>query len=134
MRAETDLNQLLRHIQPRLNPGEYVFCCLDPAHLPAGLDPVGQFREDEGLTLILARSQADQYGLTYTSSFAWITLTVNSSLEVVGLTAAVSTALAQAGISCNVVAASQHDHLFVPSDRAAFALETLLELSQSHSQ
>ena len=35
---------------------------------------------------------------------AWISLTVHSDLEAVGLTAAFSTALGQAGVSCNVVA------------------------------
>ena len=51
--------------------------------------------------------------------FAWITLGVESPLTAVGLTAAVSTALAEAGIACNVVAAMRHDHVFVPFDRAA---------------
>ncbi len=42
-----------------------------------------------------------------------------------GLTAAVATALAKEGIACNVVAALRHDHLFVPYDRAAEAMEVL---------
>jgi uncharacterized protein len=59
------------------------------------------------------------------SAFSWITLTVNSSLDGVGLTAAVSQALAEQGIPCNVVAAAHHDHLFVPERRAE---ETVLIL------
>jgi len=53
-------------------------------------------------------------------------------LAAVGLTAAVARALADAGISCNVVAAAHHDHLFVPVDRAAEAIEALSRL-QSQS-
>jgi hypothetical protein len=33
--------------------------------------------------------------------------------------------LARAGLSCNVVAGYHHDHLFVPYDRAAEAVQVL---------
>ena len=59
---------------------------------------------------------------------AWITLEVHSDLNAVGLTAAVSGALARAGISCNVVAAACHDHLFVPVEAAPAALACLESL------
>ena len=59
----------------------------------------------------------------------WITLDVHSSLEAVGLTAAVSAALAEENISCNVVAAYYHDHLFVPVADAERAMETLMRLT-----
>jgi hypothetical protein len=49
----------------------------------------------------------------------------------VGLTAVVSSALAEAGIACNVVAATRHDHLFVPIDRAADALAILRRLQEA---
>jgi hypothetical protein len=58
----------------------------------------------------------------------WITLGVISSLEAVGLTSAVSQALTEARISCNVVAAYSHDHLFVPAKDAERALEVLHEM------
>jgi hypothetical protein len=57
-----------------------------------------------------------------------ITLTVPSALDGVGLTAAVATALADAGIPCNVVAAFHHDHLFVPAAMAKRAVRVLLDL------
>jgi hypothetical protein len=50
---------------------------------------------------------------------------VHSSLEAVGLTAAVAGALTAAGISANVVAAFHHDHVFVPADRAEAAMAQL---------
>ena len=67
---------------------------------------------------------------------AWITLDVNSDLHAVGLLAVVTRALADAGISCNVVSAVCHDHLFVPADRGAEAvavLEALCSAAQENS-
>jgi uncharacterized protein len=53
-------------------------------------------------------------------------------LEAVELTAAVSRALADAGLSCNVIAGFHHDHLFVPyehADQAVAVLESLARRS-----
>ena len=72
---------------------------------------------------------AATHDLTPVFRAAWITLTVQSDLNAVGLTAVVSTALAKAGISCNVIAAVHHDHLFVPVDRADDAMRVLRGLS-----
>jgi hypothetical protein len=62
--------------------------------------------------------------------FARITLTVHSALEGVGLTAAVSGALAEQGIACNVVAGFHHDHLFVPWERREEALGVLRKVAR----
>ena len=56
---------------------------------------------------------------------------MHSSLAAVGLTAAVSAALTEAGISANIVAAYYHDHLFVPDDDADRALAALESLQRS---
>lgn len=64
---------------------------------------------------------------------AWITLTVHSDLAAVGLTAAFSRVLAEAGISCNVVAGVRHDHIFVPVERAADAMAALRRLQTGKS-
>lgn len=92
---------------------------------PARLTPLASITEPEGLSLVLTREQADDAGLSYSFVAAWITLRVHSSLNAVGLTAAVSTALAEAGLSCNVIAGFHHDHLLVPHDRVGYALEVL---------
>jgi hypothetical protein len=63
---------------------------------------------------------------------SWITLTVHSSLEAVGLTAAFSTALGDAGISCNVLTGLHHDHVLVPVGRRDDAVTVLRELSGRH--
>jgi hypothetical protein len=78
---------------------------------------------------VLRRADAEAAGVGFEAVFAWITLEVHSSLAAVGLTAAVSSALADAGISCNMLAGDYHDHLLVPTDRAAEALGVLGALS-----
>ena len=129
MAGETDLDTLIREMRPERNPGEYVFCPLGLGDRPAALELLGCFHEKEGMTAILSRAAADQAGLSYSFVAAWITLNVHSALEAVGLTAAVSQALAGAGISCNTVAGYYHDHLFVPLADADRALEILLALA-----
>jgi hypothetical protein len=94
-------------------------------------DAVCLFREQEGVTVILERSVADNLQLSYNFIAAWITLTVHSSLSAVGLTAAFSGALAHEGISCNVVAAFYHDHIFVAEEDAARAMAVLQNMSDS---
>jgi hypothetical protein len=128
MPGETNPNKLLSDMSPVLNDGAYVFTIVD-TRIPAGLSPVVTVREKEGLTLVLEKEQADSAGLTYDYVAAWITLEVHSALEAVGLTAAISNVLKDAGISCNVVAGYTHDHLFVPEDKAQQALSALSTLS-----
>lgn len=130
MPGEKDLVQLLKTMQPFLNEGEYVFCTV--ADLK-GIPPdqiISFFKETEGFTIILPRSLADQWRLDYSFVAAWITLTVHSALDAVGLTAAFSNALGSAGISCNVVAAYYHDHIFVDKKDAERAMEVLWALSR----
>ncbi len=129
MNGETSLAHLLATMQPVLNPGEYVFCTTPTAAAIPLEQVLGSFWEPEGLTLIVARATADAWGLPYGHVMAWLTLTVHSSLAAVGLTAAVAAALAQENISCNVVAAYYHDHLFVSHADAEAALRVLLALS-----
>jgi hypothetical protein len=59
-----------------------------------------------------------------------IVLEVFSALDGVGLTAGVASALADAGIPCNVVAAYHHDNVFVPAAMADRAMAILLDVQQ----
>ena len=129
MAGETSLTTLLRSMSPQLNAGEYVFCTLVDGQLPVGLEIVGSFRELEGLTVILERSQAERAGFGFDYVAAWITLNVHSALEAVGLTAAFASALGKAGISCNVIAGYYHDHLFVGQADAERAMQVLRDLA-----
>ena len=123
-----DLNELLRSLNPRLNDGVYVFVSVSPDADISHLKPIATFVEAEGLSLIVEESQLDGNEIDIHFRAAWITLTVNSDLNAVGLTAAVAKALADKGISCNVVAAACHDHLFVPTDAAEAAMTVLMGL------
>ena len=80
------------------------------------------------MTLIVRPDEARRLGQPGGPAFRRITLGVNSSLEAVGLTAAVASTLTAIGISANVVAAFHHDHVFVPADRAEDALACLLRM------
>ncbi|MCG4451882.1 ACT domain-containing protein [Pseudomonas sp. MMS21-TM103] len=130
MIGETSLPTLLRSMQPLLNAGDYVFCCIsDPSRLQ-GVQPLGSFHEREGLTVILPRQQAEQLGLDFDYVAAWLTLEVHSALSAVGLTAAVASTLAEAGISCNVIAGYYHDHLFVAAADGHRAQALLRQLAE----
>ncbi|MFI7100570.1 ACT domain-containing protein [Streptomyces sp. NPDC050161] len=127
MPGERDLRTLLRGMRPEPHPDRYVFTTV-PGAVPPDLTPVATVTEDEGTTLVLRQEDADRAGLGYDYVAARITLRVHSALEAVGLTAAVAGALADAGISCNVIAGFHHDHLFVPhalADRTLRVLDTL---------
>ena len=129
MTGETDLAKLLHKLRPERNPGEYVFCVVESYEQAKALSPVCVFQEKEGVTVILPKLQADALSLPYSLVCAWITLTIHSSLEAVGMTAAVSRALTEENISCNVVAAYHHDHIFVPVADAERAMEALLAIT-----
>lgn len=131
MPGETNLATLLRTMTPVLNEGECVFCHVAEGSQPNPAELLGSFREAEGLTVLLRKEAADQLGLTYDYVAAWITLTVHSSLAAVGLTAAFAQALAAQNISCNVVAAYYHDHLFVAPADATRALRALQRLAEN---
>lgn len=122
-----ELATLLRHLEPRRRPGQFVFCTVP--HAPAHVEPIATIREDEGVTVVVEQDVADRAGLEYDFVAAMITLGVSSRLQALGLTAAVSSALAAAGISCNVVAGHFHDHLFVPLERAEDTLDLLDQIS-----
>jgi uncharacterized protein len=130
MREQQDqsLAALLSGMRPTLRPGSFVFVTVpDRAALGTAV-PLATVAEAEGLSAVLARPDAEALGLPFELSCAWITLEVHSALDAVGLTAAASSALARASISCNAIAGYHHDHLLVPEDAAAAALAILADL------
>ncbi|MGV2990637.1 ACT domain-containing protein [Vibrio sp. E150_011] len=130
MAGITDIDQLLCSMKPELQPGEMVFCTVSRQLNDYNALPViATFVEAEGLTLVLNKEDAESAGLEFDGLFRQITLTVHSSLEAVGLTAAVATKLASKGISANVMAAYYHDHIFVQSEKAELAIAALNEFS-----
>jgi hypothetical protein len=120
----SELDELLRSMRPRLNAGVYVFISAPPGTDISLLQPIATFREDEGTSLIVEESLISGSDFQVLFRAAWITLTVNSDLNAVGLTATITTVFAEKGISCNVV----DDHLFVPIELGVDAMSALVEL------
>jgi hypothetical protein len=131
--GEKDLSKLLNGMRPKHNIGDYVFCAAANFEIINPVELILMFNEKEGPTMIIKKELADKLKLEYAFVASWITFTVHSSLEAIGLTATFSTALAREGISCNVVAAFYHDHIFVAKKDTARAMEILKQLSVSTS-
>lgn len=122
----SDLDYLLRNMQPELEEDQLVFCSLAPEEAEEYL-PIcqGFYQEREGVTVIITRHLADLYQLPYDFIFQRITLKVYSSLGAVGFLSRICEVLAAQGISVNVISAYHHDHLYIQTEQAANALETL---------
>lgn len=129
MGGATNLSELLGKMNPILQEGKYVFVSVEGPPAIDFSDVLGTFKESEGTTLILEKKKADELQLNYDYIASWISLSVHSSLEAVGLTAAISRVLAEQDISCNVVAAYYHDHIFVPKKDAEKALKALIAIT-----
>lgn len=126
-----DLGTLLRTISPVPHPGRYAFTVLPAGKRLEEHQMIASIREAEGLSVIIPEEVARAQGLRVDFLASWITLTVNSDLASIGLTAAFATALARAEIPCNVVAGVHHDHLFVPWEQGELALATLRSLQHA---
>ena len=119
------------HEKVKLNRGEYVFCSIDNLKKIDMSNVIATFKETEGHTLIILKNEAIKNNLSFYFISAWITLGIDSSLDSVGLTSAFSTKLAKAGISCNVVAAYNHDHIFVPYKKKDKVMKILCDMFES---
>jgi len=133
MSGIVNINTLLKEMKPILEDTNYVFVTLKGNSLSENivkLNPIATFREQEGMTLVLSQKTADKNKLSYELVLQKITLEVHSSLEAVGLTAAISASLTKADISANVIAGYYHDHVFVPKEKAHHALQTLEDITK----
>ena len=130
MSGEKKLEILLKTMKPKINLGEFVFCEVKNLEKINLSEIVMTFREEESITIIAQKEIADKLNLKYSFIASWITLTIHSSLEAVGLTAAFSKALSENGISCNVVAAFYHDHIFVDKKDTEKTMEILNKFSE----
>jgi N-acetylglutamate synthase-like GNAT family acetyltransferase len=124
--GETDLQQLLAGLSPALASRPRAI--LTQAHdAPVPADAIMLFREDEGATVVVDAADI----ATDEPRWAQITLRIHSSLDAVGMMAAIATALADRGIPCNAVSAYFHDHLFVPWARRDEAIDALRALASA---
>jgi hypothetical protein len=131
MTGETNLDELIRSLSAVLVEGLYVFATVPADHGPIGADPRMTFKEAEGVTYILLKSEADACGLPYEFPCRMITLNIHSSLEAVGFMARIASELAGHDMGVNPVSGFFHDHLFVPDGREGDAMRVLLDLSKA---
>ena len=130
MTGETHLPNILARLDVAVRPGTY--CVISRRTPDAAADAVAEARitEVEGITYVVpeafARAQGEPPGFVA----AWLSLEVHSALNAVGVTAAVSGALAERGIACNVIAGHYHDHLLVPAARRDDAIAAIRSLRE----
>lgn len=117
---------MLSTISVARRPGLFCFLTNEADLIPEAEAPI---REDEGLTVVVRLEAARANGIEPDFVAAWLTLEVHSALEAVGLTAAVSRALADEGIACNMFAGYHLDHLLVPADAADSAARAIQALA-----
>lgn len=111
-------------------PGRW--CVVSGVALPEGVEAAATVVEEEGTTSVIELADAERLGAHPEFVGAWLTLEVHSSLDAVGLSAAVAGALARAGIACNLFAGFHHDHLLVPHHLADDAVAALRALAAAH--
>lgn len=122
----SDSGLMIAGMNPVRVLGRWVFRTVSEEELTALTDVQAMFREAEGISVLLPAEDGE-------AAMAQITLQVFSALEGVGLTVAVSTTLAEAGIPCNIIAATLHDHIFVPEDRCDEAIALLRARAQEEA-
>jgi hypothetical protein len=116
--GETDLDNMLATLAVERRPGVFTYLSVTTVTPELLADAHALVTEGATTTVVLPVESAERGGHRVDVRLAWLTLTVQSSLEAVGLTAHVSTRLAAEGIACNVLAGHHHDHLLVPVERA----------------
>jgi hypothetical protein len=129
MSGEKDLGRLISEMTPKLNKGIYVFVSIKDINQVERSVPICEFKEQEGYTIVLEKKLADAQHFKYDYIASWITLKIHSSLEAAGLTAVFASVLAEHNISCNVISAYYHDHIFVAVKDADNAMKVLQGLS-----
>lgn len=126
--GETNLAAMLASLGVERRPGEFGFV-ETTAGGPAPQSAMAMVHEGDRVSWIVPLPHP---GAVFPA--VWLTLTVDSSLEAVGLTAVFAPILAKRGIPANILAGVRHDHLLVPADRADEAIDVLRSLRRSRDR
>lgn len=124
MSGQTNLEEVLKSIKVSCDGIEYCFATVKDNNFSLK-EILGIFQEDEGLTLIATKKYFEKNNISYDGPFAKLTIENHTSLDLVGLTATLSTKLAKVGISANVIAAYFHDYVFVQYNLRQKAISTI---------
>ncbi len=117
MAGETELPRLLDGLTATIRPGRFAVVTVDVRRgLGQGIEAL--IREAAGTTAVVRIDTALLNGWDYDVELAWLTLDVHSSLEAIGLTAAVARELTMYGIAANFLSGYYNDHILVPVARA----------------
>lgn len=125
MSGEIDLGRILGSLAVRQREGVFVFATIPPGDPLPDVAIAAMVSESEGTSLVIARDIAEEAGLAFEFEAAWLTLVTHTSLEAIGVTASLTTALAVHGIPCNVIAGFHHDHVLIPIDRVDDAIRAI---------
>ena len=90
--GETDLERMLATLDVRRRTGEVVYVRRGPSD-PAPVGARAMIDEDDAISYVVPADGPEAAGGEFRA--VWLTLTVRSSLDAVGLTAAVAAALAR---------------------------------------
>ena len=101
----------------KLHPSVFVYA----RECPPAIIPFASFVEKEGYSYVLKAEDAGEVDTHFPCRC--LELKASTSLEEVGITAKVATALAKESIPCNVIAAYHHDYFLVPLAQGEKALE-----------
>lgn len=127
--GETHLDTLIQSMQPVMHDEVFVFATVPTDFDWLSMNPVMVFKESEGVTLILNQAVSEAAGINVEFPCRMITLNIHSSLDAVGFLARITTTLAGLDMGVNPVSGFYHDHLFVPAEKAAEALDALVAMS-----
>jgi hypothetical protein len=123
--GETDLETMLATLAVERRPGVFTYITVESVQPELLAEAHATITEGSSTSVVVPIEVAQLEGHAVEVGLAWLSLTVQSSLEAVGLTAHVSSCLAAEGIACNVLAGYHHDHLLVPVERADDAIAAL---------
>lgn len=125
MSGETDLGRILGSLAVRQREGVFVFATIPHGEPLPDVAIAAMVSESEGTSVVIALEAAEEADLPYEFEAAWLTLVNHTSLEAVGVTASLTTALAVRGIACNVIAGFHHDHVLIPIGRVEDAIRAI---------
>jgi len=145
-KGATDLSMILSTLNVVRHPGTFYYASVPDAVVNDFFQTVNftdiimtcKEPADQATTVILDKTlvegiyqdvfaTTDEIHIMHDFPAAWLQLEMHTSLNAVGVTAAISKVLGEAKISANVIAAYYHDHVFVHEKDADRAIQVLTE-------